>query len=248
MNKNIFMLLGLLVFSLQSHAQGVLEADEMKKENARFEHLLNQEREQLSGETPSLDAQTKATEFCVSAPLPSTPSGQVWQGRWTSFGDVYDVKVWRVGCDAKNSNVLIRIEPVTVAPFICSSLFVVLQGGDQFDSTFITDGTGGLGFCNDLFVPKTFLMEQYSFKTNFNDDAAFTLVNSYTPAEQIKVGAYGGQLPGCSQGGIATYEPSTGVVNIPAVELPSEKCYDVNMIRTSPDALDFSVIKATPTN
>lgn len=212
-----------------------------KAENDRHENLLRIEAErQAAANNPTVSAM--ATDYCVSLPFPSTPSGEVYEGVVNHLDDTFNVKVWRIACDDINSNVLVRVEPVSKEPSICSSNLHVLQNENQY-SAFLTDATiSGFSFCDKLLIPKTFLLAQWSFGALFNDDAAFSIVWGDAT---INVGAYAGQQSGCAQGGVSTYTPATGMLAIPSVQLPSGKCYDVEMQRIAPfDTLNFSLSNA----
>lgn len=209
------------------------------------EDFLKQEAElQYSSVEHATEYDTSTSdEFCVGTPLPTEPSGQVWQKTLRLQSHDFVVKIWRVGCDANNSNVLVRIES-NGGMFFCSSSWGVLQGGDQFDVK-LTTQPGGTSFCDNLIVNKTFLLEQWSFDVPFNDDAAFTFYADGDNTQRIEVGAYNGQSLGCTQPGISSFSPDTGVLTIPSVQLPSGKCYNVTMWRMPPyDSFNFSVYSA----
>lgn len=179
-------------------------------------------------------------EYCVSAPLPTAPVGEVWEQTFTYSDVTFVAKAWRVGCDESNSNVLIRFEPQSDA-FICGASFAILQNEDQFEIK-LTDDSGGSSFCGDLFVSKTLLVEQWSHHVKFNDDASFTLVYERNPGQRLDVQAFDGEPRGCFAGGIASFSPMTGVLNIPSVQLPTGACLDVEMMRTAPfDWFNFTV-------
>jgi len=222
--------------------QSVIES---VKQNDRQENLLKIEDEQQAN-APGNQGQdgglviSQATGYCVSYPFPSTPSGIVSQAVINYVGDTFNVKVWRVGCDATNSNVLVRVEPITQPSWVCSASFSVIQNQDQFDAKL--SETIGSSFCDDLLVPKTFLLDQWSFGTHFDDDASFDIVWGGTT---INVGPYAGAPSGCAQGGVSHYTPATGTLNIPSVELPSGKCYDATLQIIPPyDTLNFTVTGA----
>lgn len=219
---------------------------ELKNQNDRYENLLLEAEQQRYSELTESEIRSMplTSGSCINSPLPVTPTGTVWQERLSYSGDTFDIKVWRIGCDATNSNVLVRIYPVSTDVFICSSRFKVIQNADQYDVK-LTDSPNGVSFCDDLFIPKTFLLEQWSFNLQFKDDAAFTLFWDRQSDKRLNIDAYLDQSSGCSQGGITTYSPSTGIVKIPSVELPSGKCYNVEMQRIAPfENLDFTVTNA----
>lgn len=123
----------------------------------KYEHLLSMEAEhQVSADSQTVSV--SATGYCVSPPFPSFTSGSVYQGAVTYAGKLFNIKVWRIGCTASNSNVLIRIEPRGQSAFICGTSFHIIQNLDQYDAI-LTKSTDELSsFCDDLLVPKTFLL------------------------------------------------------------------------------------------
>ncbi len=232
---------------LASYGQGDQDINQVSQQNDRHENLLRIEAAQhlSSGNASAQGSEVgaAATGYCVQPPFPSVPTGTVYQATVTYVGGVSNVKVWRIGCDATNSNVLVRVEPVTQSPFICSSSLKVLQNGDQYDARLAESTSSSSSFCDDLLVPKTFLLGQWSFDVQFNDDAAFTIVWGNA---NINVGAYSGQAAGCAQGGISRFTPATGIVDIPSVELPTGDCYDVQLLRVAPfDSFNFTLVGAT---
>jgi len=133
---------------------------------------------------------------CVPTPLPTTPVGSSFEKTWTAsvFPDlVIHVVAWRIPCSGADSAVLLRVTPISEMPFVCSSNFEpVIQNAIQYNSTVLVQEPGGSPFCAELFIPATFLLEQWPFRENFNDDAAFSLYYQYenSGAGPLEIASY----------------------------------------------------------
>jgi hypothetical protein len=193
--------------------------------------------------------------FCVSDPLPTTPTGTVWQASVREISEtelvvkeLYTLTAWRIGCDAENSNVLLRIEPIAESVFICSN-FAVIQNGTQFNFLHLGAFPGDI-FCGDVTSPTTFLLHQIISlePETFDDDAGFMLFSTHDFPRRLLIGPYNRPPQGCLDAGITTYRAATGVANLPKVELPDGRCLEVDL-QYIPDSvpMQFELIKALPT-
>ena len=150
-----------------------------------YEYLLREEnnlRESLEFQksvSGAKESSLSSYASCISEPLPATPEPPVYQFT-SSWGrdDQLQFTLWRQPCedDARQSVVLMRVDP-TNEPFLCSSSFIVIQDGRQYDSIKLVDVPDGSSFCDDLYVPMTLLLEQWSFETQFDDQSQFTLIH-----------------------------------------------------------------------
>lgn len=126
------------------------------------------------------DATSKAFGSCVPTlpPAGNTPSEPAyvlfasWDDR-TSSSDRFQLAVWHLACDG---TVVVRVTPLQGTPFICSSSFVAIQGGRQYDSPKLVTARGSSSFCGDLHVATSFYLDQWSFGPTFDTAAAFTLI------------------------------------------------------------------------
>lgn len=128
---------------------------------------------------------------CISAPLPTTPSGPTWMGSFQDFGgEDADVTIWREPCSETEAVLLMTVEPTSSSPpFICSSQFLVVTGGQQFDNFNLrTDPDLSDRFCNDLLVTTTFAILQDQFSATWPDENAFSLFRRGDPL--LDAGAY----------------------------------------------------------
>jgi hypothetical protein len=130
---------------------------------------------------------------CVANPLPTTPGSPnyIIDADWTS-SERAKATIWRQPCqnDPTKSAVLMRVVP-TNEPFLCTVAFAVVKGGVQYDSVKITKTVGGESFCDDLFTPTTFLLDQWSIYTNFDENAAFQLIyDGFDYESSVNIPAY----------------------------------------------------------
>lgn len=191
---------GLIVLGLVTVSVAVSASESSLKSALILENQTNQEMEyQQSGIGTKAQSgiDTKALTLpdwpaCLSLPLPTTPKAPYYtfSGSWGS-NDSVTFTVWREPCDASSFALMMRVVPSN-EPFICSSSFNVIQSGNQYDSLKLTQTSGGDSFCHDLYVPTTFLMEQWSFKQNkFDISQAFTLIyDAVYDNYSVNVGAY----------------------------------------------------------
>lgn len=135
---------------------------------------------------------------CVTGALPTTPGSPNTRfiARWTS-DETVSFTIWRQPCanDPTKSAVFLRGVPQNNA-FICSSSFAVIQSGLQYDSVKLVTSAGGSSFCDDMLIPATFLLDQWTFDDNFDEDKAFTLVHEgVRENNQVNVPAYSQTKP-----------------------------------------------------
>ena len=119
---------------------------------------------------------------CIAPPLPTTTEGATWSTTITDeFGstpDSSEMTLWRKSCPGSNDSLLmITIEPVSGAQFICSPQFDVIQASTQFDNfRLLTDPEElSSSFCGDLLVKTTFAVGQLSNRPQWDPEGAFTL-------------------------------------------------------------------------
>ena len=131
-------------------------------------------------------------------PLPTGPSAGTYAVTFTAAfsdtgSDSFQGTLWREPCagTTTDTTLYLRIAPTYGYPFICSVGFNVLQGGVQYD-IMLTQSAGGADFCEDLLVPSTFIVDQWSFNPPFDRNAALTLVFSGVSQKyQVYLDVYG---------------------------------------------------------
>lgn len=132
---------------------------------------------------------------CISSPLPTSPVPPSYKldAIWSDRSNERAVAtIWRQPCknDPNKAAVLLRFEPSN-NPFICSGNFIVVQSGVQYDSVKLVNSVGGNSFCDDMFIAQTLLMDQWSIKTNFNEDGAFELIHDgFDATTSTNISAY----------------------------------------------------------
>ena len=116
-----------------------------------------------------------AQAICVVNPLPSSAPTHAAKAIWERDGNRFSVSVWRVGCDAENSNILMHIAPKDGdAPRICSNVLSVQQNNDTFsDVVSLKVSTNNREFCNNVSTPATFLLAIEG--SGLNEEAALKL-------------------------------------------------------------------------
>lgn len=126
-------------------------------------------------------------------PLPSGPSNAAknvtnFFAAWSS-NKTFDAVIWREPCpDPSVSLLYMRVYPNGV-PFLCSSGFDVIQNGLQYTMKISQSGTTS-SFCNDLYVPTTFLVSSYTLPY-LNDEGAMTIIYDGVYADYaVNIGAY----------------------------------------------------------
>jgi hypothetical protein len=131
----------------------------------------------------NLRFETNSNQFSATSPPLTFPyehpsdafKGESWS--WASQGtepDLFNIYVWR-----ENGEAWLEIEPISNAPFICSSNFVIIQNNNtQYDTVKLVPLSGGYQ-CGDVHVTSIFNLGQwssYTYKADLNQ--AFTLIFS----------------------------------------------------------------------
>ena len=116
-----------------------------------------------------------AQGICVVAPLPANAPADAAKAIWERDGNRFAVSVWREGCDAENSNLLMHVEPRDGdAPRICSDVIGVQQHNDAFsDVASLRVSADNREFCNNVSTPATFLLALEG--SGINEEAALKL-------------------------------------------------------------------------
>lgn len=139
---------------------------------------LKSEKQLYKGDSETIEP-AEVPSGCISNPLPVVPGSPSYtlRGEW-STDETFQATIWRQPCqrDPSKSAVLMRVKPQN-NPFICSSSFIVIQDGIQFDSVKLVNRVNASSFCDDLFTTSTFLIDQWSFDAQFNEDRAFKLLH-----------------------------------------------------------------------
>ena len=108
-------------------------------------------------------------------------------------------EIWRQSClDDSGVALLLRVLPVTKGPgYFCDDNLLVIQGGHQFTTIVAKDLQNLSGYCNGLYIPKTFVLQvEPSGGVPFDESHAFTLVGVGGPQSfQIEVPASGSTPP-----------------------------------------------------
>jgi hypothetical protein len=129
---------------------------------ARFElQFLNELREGIGVGLTSI-----IPDVCFApSPLPTAPSAAAqavpFAGAWSN-SDAFTGTLWREPCPTDSSQyfIYLRVVPTRGVPFICSSAFYVIQNASQY-TVKLSQSQGGSSFCDDLFVPSTFLLKPW---------------------------------------------------------------------------------------
>lgn len=126
-----------------------------------------------------------AAAAAVTCPIPSQlpsspPIGSVtasFNASWNVGKDAFTGTLWREPCptDASLTLLYLRIAPTQGVPFICSSGFAAIVGGNQYDIKLIQI-TDGASWCKDTYVGTTLVVAQWSFDPPFDHNAALTLI------------------------------------------------------------------------
>lgn len=116
-----------------------------------------------------------AQGICVVDPLPVSVPDNAANAIWERDGNRFSVSVWRVGCDAENSNLLMNVAPRDGdAPRICSDVIGVQQNNDAFsDVASLKVSTNNREFCNNVSTPATFILALEG--SGLNEEAALKL-------------------------------------------------------------------------
>jgi hypothetical protein len=131
-------------------------------------------------------------------PVPPVVAENISWG-FGSPSDRLRFEIWRQSClDGSGVALLLRVSPLAPNPgYFCDNNLAVLQGGAQFDTVQAKDLQNLSGYCNGLYIPKTFLLQvEPSGGVPFNEARAFTLVGVDSPQSfQIAVPAAGTTPP-----------------------------------------------------
>lgn len=130
---------------------------------------------------------------CIRNPLPTSPGSPSYtlRGEWAE-NETFQATIWRQPCqgDPSRSAVLMRVLPQN-NPFFCSSSFKAIQNGVQFDSVKLVNRVEASSFCDDLFTASTFLIDQWSFDAQFNEDRGFRLIHDgFSRLTEVNIPAY----------------------------------------------------------
>lgn len=110
---------------------------------------------------------------CLGAPLPTTPTPPVFSRDVQRGNEQSHFDLWRQPCPGGGSIVLLRVTPITPGPLACDLSFTIVQGPSQFE-ILLTDQDEPFGFCNNLFVPRTFYVAPDG--AAYDPQQAFTLL------------------------------------------------------------------------
>lgn len=146
-------------------------------------------------------AQNTIPSGCITAPLPTTPTGPTWRGEyntWTaSTPKIAKFTVWRKPCTNTTAVTLVTFETVSGSvPFICSSGSAAIQNSNQFSRLdFLINPTQFTNLCSDLLVTSTVILKDSSSASTFNPSNAFTFIpdtspSTSVPTVRIEVGSY----------------------------------------------------------
>jgi hypothetical protein len=142
------------------------------------------------------------SDGCLPTPTTTPVPPVVAQNISWGFGSPSDqlrFEIWRQACqDGSGVALLLRASPLSPGPgYFCDNNLAVLQGSHQFDTVQAKDLQNVSGYCNGLYIPKTFLLEvEPSGGVLFDEARAFTLVGVDSPQSfQVAVPAAGTTPP-----------------------------------------------------
>ena len=153
------------------------------------------------GFSQQVRAQNIIPDDCITAPLPTTPTGPTWRGEFNasiaSAPKVARVTVWRKPCTNTTAVTLATFEPVSGSvPFICPPA-AAIQNGAQFGLNFLADPNqlNRITFCSNLFVASTVVLNVTNIASTFNQSNAFTFIPNTSQQPQVnalmlEVGSY----------------------------------------------------------
>ncbi|NDY94380.1 hypothetical protein [Wenzhouxiangella limi] len=145
-------------------------------------------RDRFQNKNTSVDA-------CFDSPLPIKAKSPIWTAvSREPFNDSETkVTLWRQKCPDGKVLLLATFTPISgMPPFVCTVDFELIQNGVQIDN-FILDfdnSSGTDSFCSRLQIEMTFLVNQYSYKTQWDDTAEFSLF--WDSEFLMQVGAWAG--------------------------------------------------------
>lgn len=159
--KSLCLILSLLCFIVPTLP---VDADTLMEEQVRKEIDVstNAIRESYEG--------TRASTLSSVATWPSGHPTDALRNTFNRFSDQFTAYVWR-----EQGEVWLEAVPVSAGPFVCSSSFLIIQNGVQFNTVKLTNFAGD-SQCGDVFVKSVYKISQWSFITHKADlSQAFTL-------------------------------------------------------------------------
>lgn len=146
----VFMLLAVCLQAVATDLPGQPRIDRQAAEVAREASAAKVQPDSLACTAP--------TPFPVSPPI-GFVAGSFPAAGYT--GEQFNVTLWRESCGPGliTSIPYLLVVPTAGMPFICSSDFVVLQTGTQYDMQLVQSNAGST-FCNDLLAPVTLAVDQ----------------------------------------------------------------------------------------
>lgn len=176
---------------------------------------------------------------CLPTPAPTAPVATiapVVSQEVQNLGKRMRFDVWRQPClDGTPAPVLLRVTPLSPAPWFCSIRFDVFQGGASY---WVAAGQSvGASFCDDVLAPMTLVLVVDGL-TPFNDHAAYTLVYK---------GLVSGTILFPGETALYTFDvpaaPLPPAILAGAAVLPSSRA-----VRASQVATAYALIQAAPGN
>ncbi len=135
--------------------------------------------------TPAIAAE------CILDPLPTVPVNPTFgMDVQSTSTDWFRIDLWRQPCQAGSETLLIRITPITAAPFVCGPNFHFVQDGVQYAVFLRTSFSTISSFCDNLFAATTFVPVASTGPPPLDITQAFSLV--YSTLFTLDVPAEGG--------------------------------------------------------
>lgn len=135
-------------------------ADELG--NLNNQQLLMEKHLQLQAmELNSPPAIKSVSTTCLTAPLPSAPKTPNYSLSEKKFdGSELKLSFWRETCkDGAGSALLVRTVPVKGNPFLCGPELKIIQNAVQFNNISLRSTPLSSGWCDNLFVPTTLIVD-----------------------------------------------------------------------------------------
>jgi hypothetical protein len=138
-------------------------------------------------------------------PPPSAPTATQKSVSFTvtDFNDKVEIRLWRLSCAPLGSVIVIRFTPISGTPFACGVDFHVIEEGMQYGSIALLPANN-IAFCDNVYVPTSFFLGQYSSGAHFDRDKELKLVTDGTKLDSYGFPAphtYSVVLPANSAGG-----------------------------------------------
>lgn len=190
------------------------------EEDAILKNFRNEQAEQAFQNSPPgrasrLTGQTTPPPNCigtVGAMTPGADAVTVTVRRNTpvsGYASSFDLTYWRTACtgDSSKSAVLVRVSNMVGGKaFICGGSFKTTQGGITWDTTaLLTSGTGLTTWCNELYSAQTFVVGQWSYKDQYDSQAAFGVYYDFVFHDVITA-----NVPAYSGGSTTPTNPAAG--------------------------------------